>query len=313
MLSPEAVLSDRYRLVEHLATGGMGEVWRATDTVLGRPVAVKVLLPALLAEPGFGARFAAEARMMAALQHPGIVNVYDYGESDLPGGARAVYLVMEHVDGESLAARLKGSGRMDARTTLSIVAQAADALHAAHTAGIIHRDVKPGNLLVRPDGTVTLVDFGVARSAEVTSLTLTNNVVGTALYMAPEQAAGRPVSPATDIYALGAVAYHCVAGHPPFSGGTSLDVAIKHLHDEVPPLPTDVPAGVAALVTRALEKEPADRFESAEALAAAARTALDNAATAASPTVLAGAAVPVADSTTTTGVAQPASTVPADR
>lgn len=306
MLSPGAVLSDRYRLTEHLATGGMGEVWRGVDTVLGRTVAVKVLLPALLAEPGFNARFESEARMMAALRHPGIVNVFDYGESELPNGARAVYLVMEHVDGEPLAARLRREGRLDAATTLSVVAEAAEALHAAHQAGIVHRDVKPGNLLIQPDHTVRLVDFGVARSVGAASITGTNNVVGTALYMAPEQAAGRQVSPATDIYALGAVAYHCLAGHPPFGGGSALDVAVKHLDEEVPPLSADVAPPVAALVARALAKDPADRFATAEDLAAAARAALTDHADPAVTAMVAGAAAPPAGEPPAAAAARPA-------
>jgi eukaryotic-like serine/threonine-protein kinase len=294
VLTPGAVLNGRYRLTDHLATGGMGEVWRGVDSVLGRTVAVKVLLPALLTEPGFGARFEAEARMMAALRHPGIVNVFDYGESDLPGGGRAAYLVMEYVDGEPLAARLKREGKLDAATTMSVVADAADALHVAHLAGIVHRDVKPGNLLIQPDGAVRLVDFGVARSVAAAGITGTNNVIGTALYMAPEQAAGRRVSPATDIYALGAVAYHCLTGHAPFGGGNPLEVAGKHLHEEVPPLPAEVAPPVAALVARALAKDPADRFATAEELATAARTVRSQLSDAADTTVVAGAAAPLA-------------------
>ena len=211
------MLGDRYRLDEPIATGGMGEVWRATDVVLGRTVAVKVLRTALLADPGFDARFRAEARTMAALRHPGVVNIYDYGHSPVPGGD-ATYLVMAYVDGQPLADRIAATGRLAVGETMSLLAQAADALHAAHAHGIVHRDVKPANLLVRADGTVVLVDFGVARSPALTSATTGNQVLGTALYMAPEQAAGRPVSPATDIYALGAVGYHCLAGHPPFVG-----------------------------------------------------------------------------------------------
>jgi serine/threonine protein kinase len=271
VLESGVLLSDRYRLDERVATGGMGDVWRATDLVLDRRVAVKVLLPALLADPGFIARFRAEARMMAALHTPGVVQVYDSGETTLPGGSRADYLVMEYVDGEPLSRRLAAVERLDVAETMSIVAQAAQALHAAHTAGIVHRDVKPSNLLVQADGTVVLVDFGVARSTAVTSITGTNAVPGTALYMAPEQALGKPVSAATDIYALGAVAYHCLAGHTPFTGDNPLEVAIKHTQDEPPPLPADVPAPVADLVARTLAKDPAARYPDAEALAAAAR------------------------------------------
>ena len=158
---------------------------------------------------------------------------------------------------------------------MAIVAQAADALHAAHSNGIIHRDVKPNNLLVGDNGAVTLVDFGVARSSNVTSVTKVNAVIGTALYMSPEQASGKPIAPSTDIYALGAVAYHCLTGGPPFTGNSPLEIAIKHLQDEPPTLPADLPGSVRALVERAMEKDPADRFPTAAALAAAARAAQD--------------------------------------
>ncbi|MFG1649863.1 serine/threonine-protein kinase [Micromonospora sp. NPDC049275] len=274
MLSSEVVLSGRYRLDERVATGGMGDVWRASDLVLGRQVAVKVLLPALVSDPDFIARFRAEARIMAALRHPGIVQVYDSGEDDLPDGGRADYLVMEFVEGEPLSKRIEAAGRLDVAETMSIVAQAAHALSAAHRGGIVHRDVKPSNLLVQEDGTVVLVDFGVARSTNVTSITSTNAVPGTALYMAPEQAAGRPVSGATDIYALGAVAYCCLTGGPPFTGDNPLQVAIRHLDDEPPELPHDMPEAVRALVSRALAKDPLDRFTSGSAMAEAARTAV---------------------------------------
>ncbi|MEU4681233.1 serine/threonine-protein kinase [Micromonospora sp. NPDC023737] len=274
MLSSEVVLSGRYRLDERVATGGMGDVWRGTDQVLGRQVAVKVLLPALVSDPDFIARFRAEARIMAALRHPGIVQVFDCGEDDLPDGGRADYLVMEFVDGEPLSKRIEAAGKLGVSETMSIVAQAAQALNAAHRGGIVHRDVKPSNLLVQEDGSVVLVDFGVARSTNITSITSTNAVPGTALYMAPEQAAGRPVSGATDIYALGAVTYCCLTGTPPFTGDNPLQVAVRHLDDEPPELPHDIPEAVRALVSRALAKDPADRFSSGAAMAEAARTAV---------------------------------------
>ncbi|MGN9813501.1 serine/threonine-protein kinase [Micromonospora sp. BQ11] len=276
MLSSELVLSGRYRLDDRVATGGMGDVWRATDLILGRQIAVKVLLPALVSDPDFIARFRAEARIMAALRHPGIVQVYDCGADDLPDGGRADYLVMEFVTGEPLSKRIEAAGRLDVAETMSIVAQAAQALHAAHKGGIVHRDVKPSNLLVQEDGTVVLVDFGVARSTDVTSITSTNAVPGTALYMAPEQAAGRPVSGATDIYALGAVAYCCLSGSPPFTGDNPLQVAVRHLDDEPPELSHDIPEAVRALVGRALAKDPADRFTSGAAMAEAARAAVSD-------------------------------------
>jgi eukaryotic-like serine/threonine-protein kinase len=273
VLLPGEVLDDRYRLDHRLATGGMGDVWRATDTVLGRPVAVKVMLPALLTDPDFTARFQAEARMMATLRHPGVVQVYDYGQAKVASGD-VVYLVMTYVDGEPLSRRLAAAGRLPVAETLRIVARAADALQAVHQSGIVHRDVKPANLLVQRDGTVVLVDFGVARSAAATKLTGTGNVVGTALYMAPEQISGEPVSGATDVYALGALTFHCIAGHPPFEGDNALQIAFQQVHDEPPPLPEDVPAAVRALVARAMAKQPADRFPDAAAFAQAARAAL---------------------------------------
>ncbi|MEU8154442.1 protein kinase [Micromonospora sp. NPDC048986] len=274
MLSSEVVLSGRYRLDERVATGGMGDVWRASDLILGRQVAVKVLLPALVSDPDFIARFRAEARIMAALRHPGIVQVFDCGADDLPDGGRADYLVMEFVAGEPLSKRIEAAGRLDVAETMSIVAQAAAALNAAHRGGIVHRDVKPSNLLVQEDGTVVLVDFGVARSTDITSITSTNAVPGTALYMAPEQAAGRPVSGATDIYALGAVTYCCLTGSPPFTGDNPLQVAVRHLDDEPPELPHVIPEAVRALVSRALAKDPLERFTSGAAMAEAARTAV---------------------------------------
>ncbi|MEV6344577.1 serine/threonine-protein kinase [Actinoplanes sp. NPDC051851] len=259
------MLGDRYRLDERIAAGGMGEVWQATDTVLGRAVAVKTLLDGRAGEAGFQERFRHEARVMASLRHQGVAAVYDFGSTD-----DAAYLVMAKVDGQPLHQRLAERGRLGAEETMSIVAQAGRALNAAHAAGIVHRDVKPGNLIIEPDGTVVLVDFGVARSADSVTLTGAKEVVGTALYMAPEQVSKKSIGPAVDVYALGAVAYHCLAGHPPFEGDNPLAVALRHLDDEPEPLPGDVPEQVRALITRALAKEPGDRFPSAVAMAQAA-------------------------------------------
>ncbi|MER7281063.1 protein kinase [Dactylosporangium sp. NPDC000244] len=271
MLGPGDVLGDRYRLEEFVASGGMGQVFRATDKTLGRTVAVKVLLPGHGRNAEFGSRFRSEARIMASIGHPGVVGVYDYGET--PEGT--LFLVMAFVDGRPLGERITAAGTLSVGETLDVVAQAADALHAAHEMGIIHRDVKPGNLLVGEYGAVTLVDFGVARSAQVTAVTKLNAVIGTALYMSPEQASGHPISPSADIYALGVVAYHCVTGAPPFTGNSPLEIAIKHLQDEPPPLPADLPAATRALIERAMAKDPEDRFPTAAAMAAAARAARD--------------------------------------
>ncbi|GID98486.1 serine/threonine-protein kinase [Amorphoplanes digitatis] len=274
MLSSGSLLDNRYRLDERIATGGMGDVWRGTDVVLGRTIAVKVLRTAMLADPEFAARFYGEARMMAAFRHPGVVEVYDYSAGDAHDEDNCAYLVMAYVDGEPLSTRLKEQGRLGVAETMSIVAQAGDALHAAHENGTVHRDVKPGNLIVKPNGTVILVDFGVARSAAVTSVTGLNAIVGTALYMAPEQVAKGNVTPATDVYALGAVAYHCIAGHPPFDGDNALQVALRHLEDDPEPLPANVvPPAVRELISRAMSKHPDDRFANAAEFADAALAA----------------------------------------
>ncbi|WP_436529022.1 serine/threonine-protein kinase [Actinoplanes sp. HUAS TT8] len=274
MLSPGIVLNGRYQLTQRIAAGGMGEVWRGIDLLLHRDVAVKVLLPALMNDREFITRFRSEARMMAQLRHGGIVQVYDYGENAVVNGDRFDYLVMEFIEGTSLSAKIQQAGRLSPGETMSIVAGMADALHTAHQSGIIHRDVKPGNLLVRPGGAIVLVDFGIARSVGITGITSTNVVLGSVNYMAPEQAEGKPVTAATDVYALGAVAYACLTGRPPYVGDNPLAVLGQLVHGQPPVLPPDVPRGVAAVVLRALAKDPAQRFPSGAALADAARNAL---------------------------------------
>jgi eukaryotic-like serine/threonine-protein kinase len=272
MLADGQLLAGRYLLDRPLAEGGMSQVWKATDQVLDRAVAVKVIRPGLLAEAGFAERFAAEARILAGLRHPGIVGVYDYGEVPDSGG-RTAYLVMEFIDGEPLSERLSREHRLSEATTMQIVAQAADALQVAHQAGVVHRDIKPANLLVRPDGTVVVVDFGVAKASLSAGLTAANTVLGTARYMAPEQVTGRAVTPRTDVYALGAVAYECLTGTPPFDADSPIAIALKQVNDEPAPLPPTATPGVRAVVTRAMAKDPTHRFPDAVALAAAARTA----------------------------------------
>lgn len=268
MLSPGVQLGNRYRLDERIASGGMGDVWRGTDQVLGRTVAVKSLLPALLDEPGFAERFRGEARTMATINHPGVVDVYDFGSDQ-----QIAFLVMEYVEGDALSATLSRVGRLTPARTMALLAQAADALHAAHEKGIVHRDVKPGNLLVRPNGTLVLTDFGIARSELVGQLTAAGSVLGTASYISPEQATGAVATPASDVYALGVVAYQCLAGRRPFEGDNPLEIAMRHVRDTPRPLPGDIPPQVKAIVERAMAKEPGHRWPSAAALASVARQA----------------------------------------
>ncbi|MEU7753243.1 protein kinase [Micromonospora sp. NPDC049101] len=266
MLSPGVQLGNRYRLDERIASGGMGDVWRGTDQVLGRTVAVKSLLPALLDDPDFAERFRGEARTMATINHPGVVDVYDFGNDQ-----QIAFLVMEYVEGDALSSTLSRVGRLTPARTMALVAQAADALHAAHEKGIVHRDVKPGNLLVRPNGTLVLTDFGIARSDLVGQLTAAGSVLGTASYISPEQATGGVATPASDVYALGVVAYQCLAGRRPFEGDNPLDIAMRHVRETPRPLPSDIPPQVRAVVERALAKDPAARWPSAAALAGVAR------------------------------------------
>ncbi|MEH1099484.1 protein kinase domain-containing protein [Micromonospora sp. CPCC 205561] len=266
MLSPGVQLGNRYRLDERIASGGMGDVWRGTDQVLGRTVAVKSLLPALLDDPDFAERFRGEARTMATINHPGVVDVYDFGNDQ-----QIAFLVMEYVEGDALSSTLARVGRLTPARTMALVAQAADALHAAHVKGIVHRDVKPGNLLVRPNGTLVLTDFGIARSELVAQLTAAGSVLGTASYISPEQATGGVATPASDVYALGVVAYQCLAGRRPFEGDNPLEIAMRHVREAPRPLPADIPPQVRAVVERSLAKDPAARWPSAAALAGVAR------------------------------------------
>jgi serine/threonine-protein kinase len=279
MISPGTMLGGRYRLEERIASGGMGDVWRCVDDVLGRTVAVKILLSSLLEEPGFTERFRVEARTMATINHPGVVDIYDYG-SDPKAGA---YLVMEYVEGDALSRTLSRVGRLTPARTMALVAQAADALHAAHEIGVVHRDVKPGNLLVRPNGTLVLTDFGIARSAGAAQLTAAGSVLGTAAYISPEQAMGEQASRLSDVYALGVVAYQCLAGRRPFEGEQPLEIAMRHVREVPPPLPPDTPPQVRAIVERAMAKDPAARWPTASAFAAVARRAAAELAAAAPP------------------------------
>ncbi|SET23244.1 serine/threonine-protein kinase [Geodermatophilus poikilotrophus] len=265
------VLQGRYELRSLIATGGMGEVWRAQDRVLGREVAAKVLKSEYTGDPVFLTRFRTEARLSAGLTHPNVAVLHDYGEVEpaSPGGDRLVYLVMELVDGEPLSAVLRREGQLTPERTLELLGQVAAGLAAAHAAGIVHRDVKPANLLVRPDGVVKITDFGIAWSAANATVTRTGHVVGTAQYLAPELVQGRKATPAVDVYAWGTVAYECLAGRRPFDGPDPVEVAMRRVSETPAPLPADVPAPVRELVERTLATDPAGRVPDGAALVAA--------------------------------------------
>lgn len=284
----------RYQLSSRIAIGGMGEVWQATDLVIGRTVAIKILKDEYLGDPGFLERFRAEARHAALVNHEGIANVFDYGEED--GSA---FLVMELVPGEALSTVLEREKVLSTDRVLDIVAQTASALQAAHSAGLVHRDIKPGNLLITPDGRVKITDFGIARIADQVPLTATGQVMGTVQYLSPEQASGHPASPSTDIYSLGIVAYEALAGRRPFTGESQVAIAMAHINDAPPELPTTISEPVRNLVMSAIAKRPEDRPATAAHFARAAqalRRGDISGAAAAVPGVAAGA--PIAGSST---------------
>ncbi|MFJ4108322.1 serine/threonine-protein kinase [Oerskovia enterophila] len=255
-------LGDRYRLVRRIAIGGMGEVWVAHDKALGREIAVKVLREEYAGNEDFLERLRTEARNSAALSHPNIAQMYDYGEQNASG-----FLVMELVMGEPMADLLEREPVLMPAKLLPILAQTARALHAAHVAGVVHRDVKPGNILLEPRGVVKITDFGVSLAANQIPMTATGMVMGTAQYLSPEQAIGQAATGASDVYALGIVAYESVVGNRPFTGTTPVDIAVAHVNEKVPPLPAHVHPSLASLIYAMLAKDPKARPMPASALA----------------------------------------------
>ncbi|WP_075204289.1 protein kinase domain-containing protein [Haematomicrobium sanguinis] len=259
------ILGNRFKLTKRIAIGGMGEVWEAEDQVLGRIVAIKILKEEYTGDPGFLSRFRNEAKHTALLNHDGIANVYDYGEED--GSA---YLVMELVPGQPLSSIIEHEQVLSPDRTLSIIAQTAQGLAAAHQQGLVHRDVKPGNLLVTPDGRVKITDFGIARLTDQVPLTATGQVMGTAQYLAPEQATGQQATGSSDIYALGVIGYELLTGSRPFTGESQIAIALSQVNDTPPQMPTSIPAPVRALIMSMLSKDPKDRPQNATALSEAA-------------------------------------------
>jgi len=269
--SADSLFGGRYQLESRIAAGGMGEVWQAYDEVLGRQVAVKVLRPEYIDDATFCERFRIEARNTAALSHPGIVQVYDFGETRIGSGlssSTVPFIAMELVPGEPLSAIIAREGAMPVDRAASIVGQAAAALHAAHESRVVHRDVKPANLVVTPTGTVKVTDFGIARAAHAVSVTRLDTVVGTVQYLAPELTGPRlPATPLSDVYALGLVFYECLSGRHPFPGDNPVAVALAHQHEQPAPLPDHIPAAMSNLVLQMLAKDPAQRPASAAEVA----------------------------------------------
>ena len=261
----------RYRLESRIATGGMGEVWRATDTTLDRRVAVKLLKQEHADDTVFRSRFETEAQHAAGLHHPGVAQVYDFGTGDTD---HRPYLVMEYVDGRPLSALLRPGQPMEPAAAAALLAATADALGAAHAQGIVHRDVKPANILVTDDRRVKITDFGIARAADAVALTRTGEVLGTPQYISPEQAEGRPASPASDVYSLGAVGFECLVGRRPYDADSPVATAIAHVRQPVPELPSTVPPALAAVVRRAMAKAPEERYADGAAFARAVRGAV---------------------------------------
>ncbi len=251
-LRPGLVLSDRYRLVRHVASGGMGQVWEALDDTLERRVALKIMHPHTREEVDLAERFRDEARFAAQLSHPHIVTVHDFLTDD-----GLEYLVMEFVDGPTLS-RVLAQGPLPPDEVRRLLGQLASALAVAHDAGIIHRDIKSANVLIVDDG-AQLMDFGIARSVEGDSRTLTGEVLGTAHYLSPEQALGQKVGPATDVYSLGVLAHEMLTASKPFDRGTPIATALAHVQDPPPPLPEGTPGDLQTIITACLAKEPEHR------------------------------------------------------
>ncbi|MDQ2965958.1 MAG: protein kinase, partial [Chloroflexota bacterium] len=262
-----SVLGGRYRLIELLGQGGMATIFRATDSQLGRDVAVKVLRPEYGRDPDFVARFRMEAQAVASLNSPNIVTVHDFGMD--PAGP---FIVMDYVDGEDLATLLRRTGPLSANRTARIAAEVARGLAAAHARGIVHRDIKPGNILLAQDGRVQVTDFGIARAIAEAQMTLPGTTLGSVQYMSPEQARGETATERSDIYSLGVVLFEMLAGRRPFEGDSAASIAMARL---TPPVPmpsahrSGIPPVLEAICRKAMAIDPAERFQTASAMAAA--------------------------------------------
>jgi tRNA A-37 threonylcarbamoyl transferase component Bud32 len=285
MAQQTRVLNDRYEIGDPLGRGGMAQVFRGTDRLLGRPVAIKVLDRRYRDDAKFQTRFRREAQAAAGINHPNVVSIYDTGSQE-----SSHYIVMEYIDGDTLGDILQREGALPSHRAVAIADSVAQALEAAHQKGMVHRDVKPGNIMVDRSGTVKVLDFGIARAAADDTLTQTGVVLGTAAYLSPEQAQGETVDARSDVYSLGCVLYEMLTGRQPFTADSPLGVAYKHVREEpIPPsqVDPDIPPEVEAVVMTALAKDPAARYPSGGAM----REALSAAATGEMPAAVGAAAV----------------------
>jgi serine/threonine-protein kinase len=302
------LIGGRYRLIAPLGEGGMATLWRAVDEQLDREVAVKLLREQFSSDAGFAARFKQEARSAGSLSHPNIVPVYDYGTDGTDG---IQFIVMQLIEGQDLASILRERTVLSTDDAVKVAIGVASALEVAHRRGIVHRDVKPGNILITDDGDVKVTDFGIARAVSEASMTVTGTTLGSVHYFSPEQARGDEVTGASDVYALGIVLYEMLTGRRPFEGDSAAGVALKRLTEDPQP-PTahrPVPAGLSAIVMRALERDPARRFPDAGSFAEALRVWQRDPAAGASATATAGAAG-AAGAAAAAGSSPPAAPIP---
>src|SRR5256884_5227455 len=268
----DSVFDGRYRIIRKLGAGGMANVYLAEDQELGRRVAIKILNDRHAADDSFVERFRREAKNAAGLSHPNIVSVYDRGTAE-----GTYYIAMEFLDGRSLKELIVGRGPAPIKTAVEYTRQVLAAIGFAHKHGIVHRDIKPHNVLVGPEGRLKVTDFGIARSG-ASEMTEVGSIIGTAQYLSPEQARGAPVDPTSDVYSVGVVLYELLTGQVPFTGDTPLEIAMKHLSEPPKPpseLRPDVPHDLDMVVLRALAKDPADRYETAEEMDADLKRILD--------------------------------------
>ncbi len=255
------ILAERYELLEKIAEGGMARVYRARDLVLKRTVAVKVLKDQMTGDAAFIRRFEREAQSAAALSHSHIVNIYDVGEQD-----GTYFMVMEYVEGDNLKAYIRQKGRLPAQEAIQIARQIAEALEQAHTAGMVHRDIKPQNILFSPSGKVKVTDFGIAIAGDGMTVTVGDEIIGSVQYISPEQARGEIACKQSDLYSLGIVLYEMVTGKVPFSGENPVALAMKHIQEQIVPprrLAPDIPEALELVILKAVQKDMADRYSNA--------------------------------------------------